>query len=687
MLSRIRRRLALGTALAALSTVAFAAEPPLNESGRNTRDLREVAVSPDAREVAATIAASTAEGGQSHIWLLSADGAAMRQLTFTQGETDPGEQRPVWAEDGRTLYFLAKRGKAQRLYRLPMSGGEAEGLVLARTAKGALVAGWNKTIEDAVEVQTGSYDVSADGKWIAAIASDGDTAEREAQVKKKDDAVRVGRDDLKKTRLYLVEVATGAAREVDLPDNVVSLRFSPDSAELVVATHPAMEDDAEPAARVWRVKAADASHAEIPGFPKTVGEIEWTPKGFVYYAQCRADAPPGCADLYAWDSATKISRDLTDGLKGTLGGGLFVDRAGDAVEVMVQQGTLVRLMRVDLASGAQTVDDGPDAVVQTFTANRARTAWAAIASGPIQPRAAYFLPEPGKPGVRLKTPDMVPADWPRTPSQLVTWKNGGLDIEGLLYLPKVKDGAKAPLVVMVHGGPTGAWLDRYINLVNILVAQGWAVLEPNPRGSTGYGAAFEAANKNDLGGADYQDIMGGVDAALARFPLDKDRMALIGYSYGGEMAGFVEGRTDRFKAIVSGAPVIDQFSEYGTEDGSYYDRWFYGFPWEHHEDAWRQSPLATVAKAKTPFLLIQGEQDPTDPLGQSQEMRRALAQAGVPVVLVTYPRETHSTLGRGFLAESTREPWHGLDARRRMIQFIADAFAGKRPAESPQPER
>ena len=109
-------------------------------------------------------------------------------------------------------------------------------------------------------------------------------------------------------------------------------------------------------------------------------------------------------------------------------------------------------------------------------------------------------------------------------------------------------------------------------------------------------------------------------------------MALIGYSHGGEMAGFVEGRTDRFKALAAGAPVIDQFSENGTEDPSFYDRWDYGKPWGHF--------------------------------------------GGVPVTLITYPRETHATLGRAFAAEPTREPWHGVDLRRRMIAFIKAAFDG-----------
>src|SRR6201999_1660172 len=98
-------------------------------------------------------------------------------------------------------------------------------------------------------------------------------------------------------------------------------------------------------------------------------------------------------------------------------------------------------------------------------------------------------------------------------------------------------------------------------------------------------------------------IMAGVDEVIRTVPIDADKMALIGYSYGGEMAGFVEGKTNRFKAIISGAPVIDQKSEYGTEDDSWYDRWFYGKPWEHSEAAWRQSPLSGVAHARSRFLL------------------------------------------------------------------------------------
>jgi dipeptidyl aminopeptidase/acylaminoacyl peptidase len=251
----------------------------------------------------------------------------------------------------------------------------------------------------------------------------------------------------------------------------------------------------------------------------------------------------------------------------------------------------------------------------------------------------------------LATPELTTQRFRGVKSQLVTWKSDGLTIEGLLYLPPEAATKKVPLIVDVHGGPHGAWEDRYMEWNGFLASHGWAVLRPNPRGSSGYGAKFAAANKNDLGGGDFRDIMAGVDAVVKQFPIDPDKLALMGYSYGGEMAGFAEGKTDRFKAIISGAPVIDQFSEYGTEGGSWYDRWYYGKPWEHFEDAWRQSPL-----------------------GQAQEMYRALRQAGVPVELVTYPREDHGPLARGIFGYPVPEPWHGFDGRQRIVQFLQKGF-------------
>ena len=678
---RARPAAMLAAAVSAIlaAQAACAAEPPLNDSVRQVREMRDLALSPDGRQVAAVITDSTADGGRTHVWLLGADGKSARQATFSTGEDEPGEQRPTWADDGSSLFFLAKRGKAVRLHRLPLSGGEAEALKIARTDAGALKSGWNANVGDAVEVQVHAYEVSPDSRRIAVIAGDGETSAREAEIKKKDDAVRLGRDDLKKARLYIVDAATGEAREIPLPDDADSARWSPGSDELAVVTSPADEDLA-PAHKAWRVPAAGGPPVQLAGLPDTVSTPAFIPGGLVYMAQCQQDAPPGCGELFAYDFTTHASRALTGGLDGSPSGRFVVEPGGKSVIASVLSGVRGRLARIDVASGKTDWLDFPQPTTTIASSNRAESGWAVLGCGPLQPCTAYFTPKLGEAApVKLAGPALVPADWPEAPSRLVTWTNGDLQLQGLLYQPQTPAGGRVPLVVMVHGGPAGAFADTYYDLVHLLVAQGWAVFLPNPRGGVGRGPAFMAANKNDLGGGDYTDIMTGVDAVIAGYPVDPARMALIGYSYGGEMAGFVEGRTDRFKALVSGAPVIDQFSEYGTEDSSFYDRWYYGKPWEHFADAWRQSPLARVGHAKTPMLLIQGEDDPTDPLGQSLEMRRAMLQVGAPVVMVSYPRETHATLGAAYSGGVTREPWHGVDVRRRMIQFITDAFAGKTP--------
>ena len=367
---------------------------------------------------------------------------------------------------------------------------------------------------------------------------------------------------------------------------------------------------------------------------------------------------------------------LTAGFAGQLRSPAFFFTPDKSVVTTAAVGTTGPVIRIPLnAKTPPAAIDLGGAVITGLNTNRNQSGWVWLADSGGHPLRLCFSQHLGDPCVTIPTPDLAPPNLRSVEPQLVRWKSDNFTIEGLLYLPPDTGSAKIPLVVDVHGGPFGAWENRNDPFADFLVGQGWAVLHPNPRGSSNYGVKFAAANKNDLGGGDYQDVMAGVDYVLAKYPIDPARLALIGYSYGGEMAGFVEGKTDRFKAIVSGAPVIDQFSEYGTEGGSWYDRWYFGKPWEHMDDAWRQSPLSGVSHAKTPFLILQGESDKTDPLGQAQEMYRALRQQGVPVELVTYPREDHGPLEFGIFGHPSPEPWHGFDARQRIVKFIQNAFA------------
>jgi dipeptidyl aminopeptidase/acylaminoacyl peptidase len=251
---------------------------------------------------------------------------------------------------------------------------------------------------------------------------------------------------------------------------------------------------------------------------------------------------------------------------------------------------------------------------------------------------------------------------PLRPSELVKYPSfDGKSIEAQLVRPAGSQaGAKLPLVVLVHGGPTGAWAERFNAWAQLLVAHGYLVMCPNIRGSTGYGHEFVETNKADWGGGDFKDVMAGVDWLVNRGDADSQRMGIAGWSYGGYMAMWAVTQTNRFKAAVAGAGLSDLASEFGTEQGSAYDEWFFGIPYEHLADFQRSSPITYVKNARTPMLILQGEADRTDPIGQSQQMYRALKRYGVKSDFVTYPREPH-----GFTEEK-----HQQDVLERLVAWF-----------------
>ena len=531
------------------------------------------------------------------------------------------------------------------------------------------------------------YAISPDNHWLAILASDPETPGEKKAKEAKADAVWVNHER-HGSRLYLAALKTdgtvdGELKAVALAPDVREASWSPKSDRLLVISEiPNDARDLGPASAAWLVSTAALDKPlSIPAIPPTVGgRIAWNAEGssIVFAAQSPEDAPPGVDELFLLAlpaSPTGPAVRLMSGFLGSLGYGEPTFLPDGRVLASVSIGTRVTATKLypDPKIAPEEVRLSAP-VVANLSTNRQQTGWVWVAEGSDQPETLCYAAALGSECKPLPIPDLAAQRFRSVKSQVVHWKSDGLTIEGLLYLPPEAATKKVPLIVDVHGGPLGAWEDRYEEWTGFLVGHGWAILRPNPRGSSAYGVKFAAANKNDLGGGDFRDVMAGVDAVLAAYPIDSSKMALMGYSYGGEMAGFAVGKTDRFKAIISGAPVIDQFSEYGTEGGSWYDRWYFGKPWERFEDAWRQSPLSGVGKAKTPFLLLQGESDVTDPLGQAQEMYRALRQAGVPVDLVTYPREDHGPLARGIFGYPSPEPWHGFDGRQRIVQFLQKGF-------------
>jgi dipeptidyl aminopeptidase/acylaminoacyl peptidase len=227
--------------------------------------------------------------------------------------------------------------------------------------------------------------------------------------------------------------------------------------------------------------------------------------------------------------------------------------------------------------------------------------------------------------------------------ELVQWKSrDGTKVEGVLYTPADFDPAKKyPLLVVIHGGPTGIdtpslGADRYYPIERF-VEKGAVVLRPNYRGSAGYGAKFRSLNVRNLGVGDYADVISGVDSLIARGFVDKDRVGAMGWSEGGYISAFITTSSDRFKAVSVGAGISDWMTYYANTDITPFTRqYLLSTPWDDPKIYAKTSPITYIAKAKTPTLIQQGSADKRVPVADSFELRQALEDHGVPVKMVLY---------------------------------------------------
>jgi dipeptidyl aminopeptidase/acylaminoacyl peptidase len=307
--------------------------------------------------------------------------------------------------------------------------------------------------------------------------------------------------------------------------------------------------------------------------------------------------------------------------------------------------TAAHLYLLNVASGAVVQVTHPDDVVAngfSFSKDFSQVAYRAAAANT---GAEIYVAATAGSGSPEQITHLCDAMKPYTLArrEVVHWKSGdGATVEGVLLKPADFDAKKKyPLLVVIHGGPTGVDQpvvnpDRYYP-VEQFVAKGALVLRPNYRGSAGYGAAFRALNVRNLGVGDYADVISGVDYLIAQGFVDKDRVGSMGWSEGGYISAFITTASDRFKAVSVGAGISDWMTYYVNTDITPFTRQYLkATPWDDPEIYKKTSPISYIAKAKTPTLIQQGDRDKRVPVPDSFELRQALEDKGVPVKMVLY---------------------------------------------------
>ena len=625
----------LSAAAIALAATATLAQAPLTlEQTLDRRSVGELALSPDGSSVAFTVTEPPKGASrQRNIWLADVATGRVRQLTFSL----KSDSSPRFSPDGSSIAFLSDRGgESAQLYRLLLAGGEAEQLSHGKDAVSA-------------------FRWSPDGRRIAMLMPEPKSDALEKREKEKDDS-HVADKSTRWPRVWMLEVGSrNLTQTTGGLWRIGQIEWLPDGAHLAAVAAPKPQSD-EWNERLVSIDVQSGRFEEISAPRGPVGAFAVSPDGTsIAYQGARVDGPEA-HDLWLQPVGGGPATNLTAAaFDRPVGAPRWIEP--QVIFAAAQRGFSTALVGITRDAQVRAVD-GIELNASAF--DRAANGTIAYVGETTTHAPEVWVKLPGHAAKRLTSLNEKWNTASLAAPEFVTFKSfDGTPIEAALLKPSNGSRQPWPMVVLVHGGPTGRWSDAFEPWGQLLAARGYAVLYPNVRGSTGYGEKFVEMNRADWGGGDFKDVMAGVDWAVARGIADPNRLGIGGWSYGGYMAAWAVTQTSRFKAAVSGAPVIDLASEFGTENGPAYDEWFYGTPYEKLEGFIRSSPVTHVKNVRTPTLLLQGENDVTDPIGQSQQFYRGLKRYGVEAELVLYPREGH-----GF-----REEKHLVDRLTRLLAW------------------
>ena len=655
-----------------LTVVPTAAQARRLESSdyRRLRAVADVAFSPDGSRVAYTV--TTYDG----------PGRARRQLfvmTLADGRSvrlgdDHTASSPQWSPDGRLVAF---KGTAEGRSGLVVSATDGTGLrFLAEmvatnsplTFEGRAIA-WSPDSRRLafVSATPGPETVLASGDPVVIT-----------RYKYKPDAEEglTRFNDNRRRHIFLVDAAGGAARALTSGDfEEHSIDFAPDGREIAFVSNREKDPDLFYNPDLFAVRVADGGIRRLTATESAEFQPRWSPDGkaiaFLGTRRGLTDLETTMEDNHVWVMAGDGTgrRDLGAAVDNRQGPTAWA-ADGSAVYTTVQERGHVHLYRLPL-QGAPQVIVAADGRVGAYSVSTE----GAIAFAFTGRTDAAQLHLRGADGEARRLTDLnagVLSDVEIAPVESFTFVSNDFkhEVEAFLTRPiGQREGTTHPLIVMIHGGPHGQQGPAFHFVSQHYAHRGWATLQVNYRGSTGYGQAFADAVFRDQNGDEAQDVLYGVSAALRRNPwIDRDRIGIEGGSYGGQLTCWLITQTALFRAAIPLAPITNNISYNYMTYYNMYEQMEWGAP-PHQGNLmdvlWERSALKHVAKVKTPTMLVHGENDNDVPIAESEQFFIALKDVGVETVMVRYPREGHGLA----------EPGHVVDLMERSVAWYEKHFA------------
>ncbi|MDA0329678.1 MAG: S9 family peptidase [Gemmatimonadetes bacterium] len=568
-----------------------------------------------------------------HVWVHDLVTEESIQLT----NSVKGESDARWLPDGRVL-FTSRRGEdsdaENRLWVISLRGGEAVPF-----------------FEDEEAPATGSFTEDYSRVAYTEESDRVDKEEWEERRKTKDDGY-YAEAKLTWTHVWVYDVESGEKTQVTQGEfDHQGPQWSPDGQWIAFTSNRTQSQMGDPDRSdntdvlVVSADGGEPRNLSANNSGADRGPV-WSPDGtrIAYTGSLQENSGAAQSDVFVVDVAGGSPRNLTADMDFSASG---VEWSADGRTVLftVANGLTSHLYRVPASGGrAETVLPDDEYIYGGTSISEDGTKLVFTGSSPRTTGEVFVSDVDGSNIRHVLSPTNQMEDFDLGRAELLTWQGAdGWDIDGVLTYPVgYVEGQRYPMILQVHGGPHGRFSKGFNSGSQIWAARGYAVLQGNPRGSSGRTLEFSNANYMDWGGKDFEDLMAGVDLIVERGIADPEMLAIMGGSYGGFMTFWGVTQTDRFKAAIGHAAISDWYSFYGQTDIPFLLEFgFGGLPWETKETFERFSPIEFAENVTTPLLITHGEEDRRVPIAQGEQYFRTLKKMGNDVEFLRFPREGH----------------------------------------------